>query len=105
MITVTRSYHRTSTEMPWHLEQPYEAQIYTQEFKDHVQDTYGNVLVHQMNGVVDLGLTLNFQSIWQTQQDYEAYLNDPICQAAWARRDAHNAQYGITSTPSVITEM
>jgi hypothetical protein len=37
-------------------------------------------------------------------EDYQAYMNDPMCLAMFARRDAHNAQFGITAEPSIIQE-
>lgn len=105
MISVTRTYTRPSIELPWHIDQPYEAQIYTQEFKDHVQATYTATLIHQTNVLDDTKLVLNFQSLWESVADYQTYLADPVCVAAWARRDEHNTFYGITSSQSVITEL
>lgn len=104
MITVTRIYTRPNIEVPWHLDQPFEAQIYPQSFKDHVQATYGSMIVHLSNTLSDDKLSLLFQSIWNDEAGYQTYLADPVCTAVWAARDAHNAEYGITSTPSEITQ-
>lgn len=102
MITVKRTYTRADRSVPWHIDQPYETSIYTQEFKDHVQATYANKMIHAMNSVGGDGLVLNFVSFWETLEDYQVYLNDPICQGAFARRDEHNTFYNIISSPSEI---
>lgn len=105
MITVTRTYTRPNAETPFHLDKPFCDDIYTQDFKEHVQTTYGNAIIHLGNTLSEDFLTLSFQSIWDNRQNYEAYINDPVCTPVWAARDAHNAAFGIISTPSVITEV
>lgn len=105
MITVTRTYTRPDIDVPWHLSPPYDADVYPQSFKDYVEQTYGSTLLHFSNVVSDDMLTLHFNSVWSTMEDYQRYLVDPVCTASWAARDAHNEQFGIISSPSVITEL
>jgi len=105
MISVTRTYTKPAIEVPWHIDQPFEAEIYSQAFKDHVQATYGSTLIHSTNVIDDTKLVLNFQSLWESVEDYQTYLADPVCVETWAKRDAHNTFYNIVSTPSVVTEL
>jgi heme-degrading monooxygenase HmoA len=103
MIRVNRTYTRKSVAVPWHTEQPYVNYIYDEEFKENVRTKYGNTLHYLSNIESDDGLTLNFESLWESMEDFQQYLNDPICCKAWERRDEHNNLYLINSEPSVIT--
>jgi len=105
MITTTRTYTRSTLFTPWHIVPNHEPDIYTTEFKDHVRATYTDNIISQTNTMSPDELTLTFQSTWTTLEAYQTYVNDPICQATWARRDQHNEIYGIITSPVVITEI
>jgi len=104
MITITRTYNRSTLYTPWHVAPSHEPEIYTTEFKDHVAATYSSSIISQTNTISLDELTLTFTGIWTTLEAYQAYVNDPICQAAWERRNQHNEIYGITTSSAVITE-
>lgn len=105
MIRVTRTFVRPNLEAPWHIDAPYTGEIYNAEFTQHVTDTYKNNMHYLSNEVSADGLTLNFESLWESLEDYQTYMQDPICVAAWARRDQHNETHNIISNPSVVTEI
>lgn len=105
MIKVTRTFVRPSLSAPWHIDVPYTGQIYNAEFTQHVANNYKTKMHYLSNEVSADGLTLSFESLWETVEDYQTYLQDPICVEAWARRDQHNESNSIISNPSVITEI
>lgn len=105
MIKVNRTYTRPEIDTPWHLDQPFEAELYTQEFKDYVQATYGEALLQISNTVSEDLWTLTFESVWTSEEAYQTYLVDPICVAVWEKRDAHNATFEIETSPAVITQI
>lgn len=108
MITTTRILTRTDNrldgEQPWHLDEPFRSAILTQEYLDHVGSTYAGKQTNQAWTRSEDSLTLTFTSSWNSVEDYQTYMNDPICIAMFARRDAHNAQFGIISGPTTTTE-
>jgi hypothetical protein len=104
MIKITRTLTRIDETAPWHLEEPFRSNILTQEFLSYVDTTYAGKQTNQAWTRSDDKLQITFTSAWQSLEDYETYLNDPICLAMFARRDAHNAQYGIVAEPRIIQE-
>lgn len=109
MIKTTRTLTRTDNRLgvglqPWHVDEPYRSNILTQEFLDHVASVYAGKQLSQSWTRSEDGFTLTFSSVWQSLEDYQAYMNDPICTAMFARRDAHNTTFGIISEPTVIQE-
>ena len=104
MITTTRILTRTDIAVPWHLDEPFRSAILTQEYLDHVAATYANKQTNQGWTRSEDSLTLAYTSSWNSLEDYQAYMNDPICTAMFERRDAHNTQFGIVSNPTTIQE-
>jgi hypothetical protein len=104
MIKLTRILTRTDESVPWHLDEPFRSAVLTQEFLDHVDSMYAGKQTNQAWVRSDDQLKITFTSAWQSLADYQEYMNDPICVAMFARRDSHNAQYGIVSEPAVIQE-
>lgn len=105
MIKITRTYHRPEYGLPWHLDQPYVQEIYTKEFTDHVARTYSNSMISRSNTLSEDKDTLTFESTWVSMEAYQQFLNDPICQAAFARRNDHTTLFGIVSKDPVIVEV
>jgi hypothetical protein len=105
MILVTRTYTRPDTETPWHIDEPFQSQIYTDEFKEHVRNNYRESMISVANLRSENGLELNFRSVWTSLEQFQKYFNDPVCQAAWQRRDAHNEFYRIVSPPSTVSNV
>jgi len=104
MIKTTRILTRTDDTLPWHLDEPYRSTILTQEFLDYVDSTYAGKQTNQAWTRSDDKLSITFTSAWQSLEDYQAYMDDPICIAMFARRDAHNDQFGIVAHPTTIEE-
>lgn len=105
MIRVNRTYTRTSLAVPWHIDPPYVDYVYDSEFKENTRVKYGKKLHYLTNTVSEDGLTLYFESLWESNEDFQQYLSDPISCKAWERRDEHNNLYYIKSDPSVITHL
>jgi hypothetical protein len=107
MIKITRKFSRNDLDVPWHLDQPFKDDILTQEFIDHVESKYKDKIINQtyVRTEDDMALSITYTATWSSLADYQEYMNDPICIAMFARRDAHNAEFGIVSEPSTITEI
>ena len=105
MIKTTRTLIRNDIDTPWHIDEPFRSIVLTQEFLDHVEFNYSGKQTNQTWSRSDDSLSITFTAYWESLEDFQTYINDPVCVAMFARRDAHNAQFGITSEPSAIQEL
>ena len=92
MIRITNTFRRPTTDIPFH------SVNMTTELFEYIKTTYKDTgkLVHiQVVNSDDL-LTMVATWVWNTQEDYMAYQEDPVIKQWFTTITSHNESNGIT---------
>lgn len=95
MFIVQRSFTRPDTSILFYKNTP--------EFNAHAKATYKDTgkLHTSSKTLSEDKLTQVISMLWESEEAWQEWLDDPVCQAHFNRRNAYYEQYGVTNDRTV----
>ena len=95
-VKISKVYTRPNTETPWHYE-IFPGDAFLAQFNNvHLV----NCISRERTTIDDL--TVKFSIEWNSDESYQAYLQDSILREYWANRDEYNDAVGILPQEPII---
>lgn len=94
MIIVSRKWTRPSTDIKFWQMPAEAAQLFNDRYKDKC--------LYRNRTLENNDLTVVVQTIWDSQESYDAYINDPDMAVQFANRNKYNKDNGIIILDRII---